>query len=85
MLATEAGDMGLDHPITYSIIGGGNTGGALAVDENTGIVTLANAVDWETLNPNPIVVMVVFLFYTFCLDVIMTTHSNMSSLVGEGR
>ena len=72
ILATEAGDTGLDHPITFSIIGGGNTGGALAVDGSTGVVTLANPVDWETLTPNPIVVMVLYIFLSHAsyLDVL---------------
>ena len=67
MVVTEAGDTGLDHPFTLSIIGGGNTGGALAVDGSTGVVTLANPVDWETLSPNPLVVMVYTPFPCFVI------------------
>ena len=57
--ATESGDVGLNHTITYTITSG-NFGGAFAVDETTGAITLANSVDYETVNPgnNPLVFMV---------------------------
>ena len=85
IVTTEAGDTGLDHPITLSIIGGGNTGGALAVDGSTGVVTLANPVDWETLTPNPIVVMVYVPFSCFRFGCVEGMLSNASSLAGDGR
>ena len=55
--ATETGDGGLSHLLTYSIVSG-NTNGAFSVDETSGVFTLAHSVDWETLSPNPIVVIV---------------------------
>lgn len=53
--ATESGDIGLNHAITYTITSG-NIGGAFAVNETSGEITLANAVDYETLTlgNNPI-------------------------------
>ena len=54
--ATESGDVGLNHTITYAITGG-NFGGAFSVNEATGVITLANSVDYETVTPgnNPLV------------------------------
>ena len=54
--ATESGDVGLNHTITYAITSG-NFGGAFAVNEATGVITLANSVDYETVTPgnNPLV------------------------------
>lgn len=54
--ATELGDVGLSHTITYAITSG-NVGGAFAVNETSGVITLANPVDYETVTPdnNPVV------------------------------
>ena len=51
--------MGLSHIITYTIISG-NIGGAFAINETSGMISLANPVDYETLTPdnNPLAFMV---------------------------
>lgn len=58
-MASESGDMGLGHTITYTIISG-NIGGAFAVNEMSGVMTVANSLDYESLSmaDNPIALIV---------------------------
>ena len=59
VMASENGDVGLGHTITYTITSG-NIGGAFAVGETSGVVTVANPLDYESLSmsDNPIALTV---------------------------
>lgn len=62
VVATETGDDGLNHPLTYSIVSG-NINGAFTLDPDTGVFTLAHSIDYEMLSVNPISVKVSHVYY----------------------
>jgi hypothetical protein len=53
VVAIETGDTGQTNGITYTIISG-NTNGAFAVGEVTGVFSVHQPLDYETIFPNPL-------------------------------